>query len=273
MPLSVERSVADLLGISAQRAALHAITAGDASTSAFTALDDDWDVEERALAVLARFGLPSGRPHWIARSARCPAVRRCWSAWPACCCAGPRSRLLDEPTNNLDRDSRDRLYDAVETWPGVLIVVSHDRALLDRVERIAELRDGVIRTYGGTFTAYEQQLAAELETAQRLVRAAEGVVAQERRQLIETQTKLARRKSYARTAEIEKRVPKIIANARKRRLRSRPASTASCRNSGWRQARTALAAAEEAVRDDDRVRIELPATAVPAGRTILQTPG
>ena len=50
--------------------------------------------------------------------------------------------LLDEPTNNLDRGARERLYDAVDAWPGVLVVVSHDRELLDRVDRIGELRDG-----------------------------------------------------------------------------------------------------------------------------------
>ncbi len=270
LPLSVERSVADLLGISERRAALHAITAGDASPAAFTALDDDWDVEERAGAVLARFGLPSG-PSALDRTVGTLSGGEAVLVGVAGLLLRRAAiTLLDEPTNNLDLDSRLRLYDAVETWPGVLIVVSHDRALLDRVERIAELRDGVIRTYGGTFTAYEQQLAAELETAQRLVRAAEGVVAQERRQLIETHTKLARRKSFARTAEIEKRVPRIIAHARKRTAQESAGRYRIVQEQRLAAARSALAEAEETVRDDARVRIELPATAVPAGRTILQ---
>jgi ATPase subunit of ABC transporter with duplicated ATPase domains len=48
--------------------------------------------------------------------------------------------LLDEPTNDLDRDGLERLETFLERFPGGVVVVSHDRALLDRtVERIAEV--------------------------------------------------------------------------------------------------------------------------------------
>jgi ATPase subunit of ABC transporter with duplicated ATPase domains len=56
--------------------------------------------------------------------------------------------LLDEPTNNLDLDARHRLYDAIESWTGVLVVVSHDHELLSRVERIAEVTADAVRLYG-----------------------------------------------------------------------------------------------------------------------------
>ncbi len=115
--------------------------------------------------------------------------------------------LMDEPTNNLDRRARDVLYAAVETWPGVLIVVSHDRELLERVDEIVELRDGTARTFGGPYSTYADIVAAEQATAARLVRSAEGEVAREKRQLIETQVKLARRLRTAKKAELEKRVP------------------------------------------------------------------
>jgi ATPase subunit of ABC transporter with duplicated ATPase domains len=61
LPLHLDLTVAGLLGVGRRLAALDAITAGDASVDAFTALDDDWGVAERACAVLARFGLPSDR--------------------------------------------------------------------------------------------------------------------------------------------------------------------------------------------------------------------
>jgi ATPase subunit of ABC transporter with duplicated ATPase domains len=273
LPLRVEWTVADLLGVGPRLAALTAITAGDTSVDAFTALDDDWDVADRACAALARFGLPSDRAALDRTVGTLSGGEAVLVGVAGLQLRRAAITLLDEPTNNLDRASRARLYEAVSTWPGVLIVVSHDRALLDRAERIADLRDGSIRTFGGAFTAYEQQLDAELATARRLVRAAEGVVERERRQHSETSTKLARRQRYGRTAQLEKRVPKIVAHARQRTAQESAGRYRILQEQRLAAARAALVEAEHAVRDDDRVRIDLPATAVPAGRTILEVAG
>ncbi len=62
----------------------------------------------------------------------------------------PRLLLLDEPTNNLDVDSVEWLEGYLSTYPGAILVVSHDRMFLDRVaNRIVELRDGRLKSYPG----------------------------------------------------------------------------------------------------------------------------
>jgi ATPase subunit of ABC transporter with duplicated ATPase domains len=269
LPLTLDRTVADLLGITARRRALHAITAGDASVASFSALDDGWDIEERARAELARFGLPSDADALDRTVGTLSGGEAVLAGVAGMLLRRAEITLLDEPTNNLDRDGRARLYAAVETWSGVLIVVSHDRELLERVDSIADLRDASLRTYGGTFSAYEEQLTAEQETAQRLVRAAEGVVARERRQLVETQTKLARRLSNGRKAQLEKRVPKIIAHARKGEAQVSAGKYRIVQERRASAAQEALAEAEEAIRDDGTIRIDLPGTAVPGGRMIM----
>ncbi|MDT4983849.1 MAG: hypothetical protein QOF95_1339 [Pseudonocardiales bacterium] len=273
LPLTLDCTVADLLGITARRRALQAITAGDASLASFAALDDGWDVDERARAELARFGLPSDSGALDRTVGTLSGGEAVLAGVAGRLLRRAEITLLDEPTNNLDRDGRARLYAAVEAWPGVLIVVSHDRGLLERVEQVADLRDAAVRSYGGTFSAYQEQLAAEQKTAQRRVRAAEGVLAQERRQLAETQTKLARRQRYARTAQEQKRVPKIIANAREREAQVSAGKYRIVQEQRVSAARGALAVAVEAVRDDGRIRIDLPGTAVPAGRTMMSVDG
>ncbi|HEX6255526.1 MAG TPA: hypothetical protein VFZ70_06905 [Euzebyales bacterium] len=77
----------------------------------------------------------------------------------------PGVLLLDEPTNNLDAGGRADLYAALVDFPGVLLVVSHDRTLLERVDAIVELRDGATRVFGGAWSVYDQTVAAEQETA------------------------------------------------------------------------------------------------------------
>jgi ATPase subunit of ABC transporter with duplicated ATPase domains len=176
--------------------------------------------------------------------------------------------LLDEPTNNLDRGARELLYAAVEQWSGVLLVVSHDRELLERVDTTAELRAGTVRLFGGPLSAYEAQLAAEQDTAQRLLRVAEADVRRERRELAESQTKIARRVRYADTDHANKRKPKIVMNARKREAQVSAGKLRTGHEQRLDAARDELAAAEALVRDDAAIRIDLPGTAVPAGRTV-----
>ena len=178
--------------------------------------------------------------------------------------------MLDEPTNNLDRSARERLYAAVESWPGVMIVVSHDRELLDLMDQIAELRAGSVRTYGGTFTEYQEQLAIEQEAAQRQVRASQAAVDREQRQLIEARTKLDRRARYGQKDSAEKRKPKIVLNQRKRDAQVSAGKHRIMQTEKVERARQKLDQAERAVRDDDRIRVDLPRTAVPAGRTVLE---
>ncbi|MFE0192804.1 ABC-F family ATP-binding cassette domain-containing protein [Streptomyces sp. NPDC058989] len=265
--LDTHLRVDQALGIAAARAALHAIENGDASEEHFTAVGDDWDVEERARATLDQLGLPgidldrtigevSGGESVLLRLAAL-LLRR------------PDVLLLDEPTNNLDRAARQRLYDAVAGWSGVLVVVSHDRELLQLVDRIADLRGGEIHWYGGNFGAYEEALAVEQEAAERMVRVAEADVQRQKRELADAHVKLARRVRYGNKMNANKREPKIVMNERKREAQVSAGKHRIMHTERLKEARERLDEAAEAVRDDDEIRIDLPHTAVPPGRTVL----
>ena len=69
--------------------------------------------------------------------------------------------MLDEPTNNLDIPAAEVLEAALDAFPGTVVVVSHDRYLLNRlVDRILEVRDGELRVYEGGYSYYQEQRAA-----------------------------------------------------------------------------------------------------------------
>ncbi|MGH2632557.1 MAG: ABC-F family ATP-binding cassette domain-containing protein, partial [Tepidiformaceae bacterium] len=70
--------------------------------------------------------------------------------------------LLDEPTNNLDIPAAEVLEAALEQFNGTVIVVSHDRYLLDRLaDRIIEVRDGELRVFGGGYSYYLEETTAK----------------------------------------------------------------------------------------------------------------
>ncbi|HSX99265.1 MAG TPA: ATP-binding cassette domain-containing protein, partial [Streptomyces sp.] len=259
--------VDEALGIAAARAALHAIEAGDVAEEHFMAVGDDWDVEERALATLGQLGLGhvdldrtigevSGGESVLLRLAAL-LLRR------------PDVLLLDEPTNNLDLYARRRLYEAVEAWSGVMIVVSHDRELLDLVDQIADLHAGEVTWYGGNFSAYEEALATEQEAAERMVRVAESDLKKQKRELVDAQVKLARRKRFGQKMQDQKRVPKVVAGLRKRAAQVSAGKHRVLHEERLAGAKERLDEAVEAVRDEDEIRVELPYTAVPPGRTVL----
>ncbi|MGW3107045.1 ABC-F family ATP-binding cassette domain-containing protein [Streptomyces sp. NPDC001100] len=259
--------VDETLGIAARRAALHAIEAGDAAEEHFETLGDDWDVEERALATLGELGL--GHIDLDRTIGEVSGGESVLLRLAALLLGRPDVLLLDEPTNNLDLYARRRLYAAVASWPGVMVVVSHDRELLDLVDQIADLRSGEVTWYGGNFSAYEEALAVEQDAAERMVRVAESDFRKQKRELVDAHLKLARRKRYGQKMNDQKREPKIVMGARKRAAQESAGKHRILHEERLTEAKERLDEAVEAVRDDDEIRVDLPYTAVPPGRTVL----
>ncbi|WP_326686685.1 MULTISPECIES: ABC-F family ATP-binding cassette domain-containing protein [unclassified Streptomyces] len=267
LTLDISLRVDEALGIARTRAALHAIEAGDAGEEHFTAVGDDWDVEERARATLDQLGLAHvGLDRTIGELSGGESVLL---RLAALLLARPDILLLDEPTNNLDRQARRRLHDAVTGFNGVLIVVSHDRELLARVDQIAELRDGEVSWYGGNLEAYEETIATEQEASERMVRAAETDLRRQKRELAEAQTKLARRARYGKKIAASGSQPKILLGARKRKAQESAGKHRNLHEQRLEEARERLDEAAERVREDAEIHVELPFTAVPRGRQVL----
>ena len=75
--------------------------------------------------------------------------------------SGSNFLVLDEPTNHLDVESREALEAALEAFPGTVLLVSHDRALLDAVpDRIVAFEDGALRSYDGGWADMERERTA-----------------------------------------------------------------------------------------------------------------
>ncbi len=260
------------LGIAGRRAALRAIEAGDVREEHFGTVGDDWDVEERALATLGSLGL--GGVELDRTVGQMSGGETVLLRLAALLLERPDVLLLDEPTNNLDLFARRRLYEAVDSWrSGVLVVVSHDRDLLERVDRIAELRSGSVNWYGGGWSAYEEALATQQEAAGRMLRAAEADVRRQKRELEETRIKVDRRRRHSKKMDAQRRAPRIVAGERKRQAQESADKLRGLQEDRLDAARERREEAADAIRDDAEIRVSLPRTAVPAGRTVLSMDG
>jgi ATPase subunit of ABC transporter with duplicated ATPase domains len=271
LPFDATRTVADVLGVAGVITALDALAAGDASEAVFAAIGDDWDVEERLRAQLDRLGMTGlalDRPLGSLSGGEVVSV-----GLAAQLLKRPDVLLLDEPTNNLDVEARHRLYGALDDFGGTLLVVSHDRVLLDRMERIAELYRGEIVFHGGTFTEYQIAVDAAQRSAEADVSNAEQLLKREKRQMQQARERAARRAGTAARNVKDAGLPKIVAGKLKRDAQESAAKADDVHAKRIEQSRARLRQAERALRDDDAIVLELPDTDVPAGRTVLAARG
>ncbi|WP_414941324.1 ABC-F family ATP-binding cassette domain-containing protein [Amycolatopsis sp. cmx-11-51] len=267
LPLTADLDVAEVLGIAPQLAALRAIESGDASDEHFTTIGTDWDIEERTRAQLDRLGLDGIS---LDRSLRTLSGGQIVSLGLAAqLLKRPDILLLDEPTNNLDLDARRKLYGVLADWPGCLLLVSHDRELLDRMDRIAELDRGDLRHHGGNFTQYEAAVKAGQEVAERNVRSAEQEVKREKREMQQARERAARRAGNAARTLGNAGLPKIFAGTMKRNAQESAGKANETHAARVNDAKNRLDEAERTLRDDQKIALILPGTTVPAGRTVF----
>ncbi|MEV0699031.1 ribosomal protection-like ABC-F family protein [Saccharopolyspora sp. NPDC050389] len=267
LPLLGDPTVAEVLGIAPVLRALAAIESGDADEQHFTTIGNDWDIEERTRAQLDRLGL--GDVSLTRRLHTLSGGQVISLGLAAQLLKRPDVLLLDEPTNNLDRDARRKLYDVLDDWNGCLLLVSHDRALLDRMDRIAELERGEIRFHGGNFTSYEEAVRAEREVAEKNIRSAEQEVKREKREMQQARERAQRRASNAARNIESAGLPKIVAGGLKRRAQESAGKANDTHAARLGDAKARLDEAERSLRDEQRIALELPGTNLPAGRTVF----
>lgn len=274
--LTPQTTVADLFAITDVLDALTALEAGDYSEELYDRIGDNWDAAEQAQAALAASGfspaLTTTDAHALMRRTvgTLSGGEAVTAALTALVATRPGVLLLDEPTNNLDADARTTLYRLLDTLPCPVLVVSHDRDLLERVDEVLELRQGTLRFFTGNYSAYRQAIDSEQDAAARHLREAKQVERQENRERIEAETKLARAARAGATAQANRRGSRMsmgLAASSAQRSAAKVRQT----HQGRLDAATATRKARERdIREDQAIYLDLPGTRVPAGKRVLE---
>lgn len=208
-------TIGQALGIDCKMQALHAILNGDASLTNFAQLDDDWNIEDRALAALRLWNIQHIELAQPMRTISGGEKTKVFLSGIAI--HSPSVILFDEPSNHLDVESRAQLYNLIQTSKATTIVVSHDRTLLNLLDITFELDQNGIATYGGNYEFYRMQkeeklmaLGAQADHKEKALRQAKQVAreAAERKQ---------KENSRGNQKQIKKGVPRIFMNTIKNR--------------------------------------------------------
>ena len=284
--LSEYQHLADIFGITKILRALDALESGDYSPDLYDTIGDAWDIEERTLATLAEYGFgpalatDTASPHAIRELLMRPlgtfsGGQTVTAALAALLRSNPEFILLDEPTNNLDSAAKNRLFTALETLTCPALIISHDRDLLARMNAIAELhadREGRahLHTYEGNYDTYRAARKAEESAAHRRVSEAKNEARKAERERIENQIKLDRNVRRGRDFERSKRKPGLAMGLDKNSSERSAGKLRAAHESMVADARAAVSEAQENLRVQERIYLELAQDALPAGRKVLE---
>jgi ATPase subunit of ABC transporter with duplicated ATPase domains len=154
-------TIAECLKIDQKLNALQKITNGEVDEIYFEILNDDWDIEERCQQALEYWGLENFELTQKLESLSGGQKTKVFLAGIQI--NPPDIIILDEPTNHLDIEGRKLLYDLIDKTNASVVIVSHDRTLLNLVDTIFELSNQGITAYGGNYDFYTEQKEVEKE--------------------------------------------------------------------------------------------------------------
>lgn len=266
-----EVTVAEVLGVAPVLSALAALDAGDVREEVFATIGDDWDIAQRVSVELDRLGL--GHLALDRRLDSASGGEIVALGLAAQLLQRPDVLLLDEPTNNLDLDSRHRLYRVLDDYTGCLIVASHDRPLLERMDRIAELSAHEIRCYGGGYAFYQEALRREQDAAEQQLRSAELDLKRQQRDRQKARERAARRSGNAVRNRQNLGLPKALTDKRESSAQESAGKSDQVHAARVDAAGARVDEAGRALREQPRIVVDLPDTRVPAGRTIFTGAG
>jgi ATPase subunit of ABC transporter with duplicated ATPase domains len=259
------RTWADGLGVAADWARLSRIEAG---TPKEDDLDQvDWTLESRIAQALDQAGLPARDPDSPLEATS--GGQRTRIAIARLFLQKPDLLLLDEPTNNLDAEGRALILDLVREWPGGVILASHDRELLEEMDRIVELTPAGCHLVTGGWSAFEAERAARRERVAREIETAGASLDQMRKAAQQRVERKARSDKQGRAVRREGSEDKLVLNARRQRAEGTEGRLKAVSDRQMEAAQTSLAEARAKQAAITPLSIDLPASGLAAGQKVL----
>ncbi|MFG6203411.1 ABC-F family ATP-binding cassette domain-containing protein [Pseudomonas retamae] len=261
-------TVAALAGVEPVLAALARIAQGSVDDADHALAVDQWDCATRLEAELQQLGL--GRLDADSPTDELSGGERQRVALMGAWLSRADWLLLDEPSNHLDIDQQHKLAQQIERWPNGLIMISHDRGLLECVNEIIELSPLGLTVYGGNYSHYS---AAREQQQQAFQSALQGERAQAKREQREMAVQMERQQRRNARGDRQARngnQTKLITNAQKERSENSQGKLHLNQQLARDQQQQRIAEARARCAPDIQRVMLSPECSVPDGKLIVQ---
>jgi len=181
----------------------------------------------------------------------------------------PDLLLLDEPTNNLDTDGRRAVMDLIRTWPGGLLIASHDRDLLEQVDRIVDLSPVGTTVFTGGWSEFATARAAARDAAEADLTRAGDELKRTRKAAQQARERQDRHDKAGRAARAKGDAPKILLDAKQDRAEATRGKGMALAARQMSESEDTLAAARARVEVLAPISMDLPACGLPSGRRLI----
>lgn len=260
-------TVADVFDATAKLNALEKIIAGGVDENDFTTLNDDWTIQTRLQTQLKEYGLEKLDLRRQLNTLSGGEITRLWLA--KVFATNADFLILDEPTNNLDITARQLLYKKVMSYEKNIIIISHDRKLLELMQQIIEISPTGVKIYGGNYSSYLKQKNAEQMAKERQLTDAKKALQKTKQSIQITQEKRAQRESQGvRLRKSGSQAPIILDGMQQRATRTQ-GKLATREGQMLTKAQKTFDEAKANVEINEEFKFILPKTKVPNGKIVV----
>ena len=262
-------TVAEATGLAVQLALFRNGLSGEATPEELDLID--WTVEAEMEAALARLGLAGLDPDQPFKHLSGGEQTRARLA--GLLTQKPDFLAMDEPTNHLDRAGRAFIAEIVESFKGGLLIVSHDRDLLERMDRIVEITTLGVTVWGGNYSFYRTEKTRATERAEGELASARQHADRTARDIEAARQRKEKRDAAGKKGRASAGQPKILLDAAKERAEGSAGGLGRLVLRQQAEAEDRLSSAKEAVERARKLNFHMSGTELPAGKIVLSVEG
>ena len=206
-------TIAQTLKVDTKLKALTSILNGHVSQENYEQLDEDWEIETRCAEAMKHWQLDDLNLNQSMQTLSGGQKTRVLLA--GITIHQPKLVLMDEPSNHLDLSGRHQLYRFIESTSNTLLIVSHDRKLLNLLDCVCEMTQQGISVYGGNYDFYAQQKHLEHEALNQNIQSKERTWREAKKRQRETTERQQKLDARGKKKQTKSGTPKIMMNKMK----------------------------------------------------------